>query len=153
MRIAVGSDHAGVELKAEVVSFLKEWGHEVEDFGTHDSKSVDFPDYAIPVARAVASEQFDRGILVCSNGVGVSIVANKVKGARAALCSDTFSSRRAREHTKANVLCLGELVIGKGLARDVVEAWLTAEYLGDKPDGEKYARRLAKLNALDEDRR
>lgn len=151
MRIAVGSDHAGFQLKRELVAFLKEGGHEVEDFGTHDTASVDFVDYAKLVAEAVAAGQFDQGILACSTGVGMCIAANKVRGVRAALCHDTFSARRAREHTNANVLCLGELIVGTGLAKDVLEAYLSGEYLGVKPGGEKYARRLAKTAALEEE--
>lgn len=145
MRIAVGSDHAGFQLKQAVLSFFSERGLEYQDFGCYDETSVDYPDIALPVAQAVAEGQFDHGILICSNGVGMSICANKVRGIRAALCSDTFSARRAREHTDANILCMGGLAIGPGLARELVQAYLDAAFLGGR-----HARRVEKIRALDE---
>ena len=112
MRIAIGSDHAGFTMKQDIVGLLSELGHSYEDFGCFNSNSVDYPDIARPVAEAVSQKKFDHGILICSTGIGMSIVANKVPGIRAAVCHDTFSARRAREHNDANVLCLGEWVIG-----------------------------------------
>src|SRR3989304_150934 len=114
MHIALGCDHAGWNLKESIRGFLSELGHTYEDFGCYNTASVDYPDIAVAVAEAVISGRFQHGILVCSNGVGMSIAANKVKGIRAALCHDTFSARRARQHTDANVLCLGAWAIGAG---------------------------------------
>lgn len=144
MHIAIGSDHAGFALKQEVVGLLSELGHSYKDFGCFDSKSVDFPDIAQPLAKAVSRKSFDRGILICSTGIGMSIVANKVPGIRAALCHDTFSARRAREHNDANVLCLGEWVIGQGLMRDIVTTYLSAKFAGGR-----HARRLKKVHAME----
>ncbi len=107
MRIALGSDHAGFNLKGIVAEFLAEWGHEVDDFGAYDTASTDYPDIACAVGIAVSEGRCDRGILICSNGVGMSIAANKVRGVRAALCHDIFSAKRSREHYDANVLRLG----------------------------------------------
>ncbi|MBI4301338.1 MAG: ribose 5-phosphate isomerase B [Chloroflexi bacterium] len=145
MHIAVGSDHAGLNLKQTIVGLLTEMGHTYEDFGCYDTRSVDYPDIARAVAEAVAEGRFDHGILVCSNGVGMSITANKVRGIRAALCHDTFSARRSREHTDANVLCLGEWAIGKGLAREIVQIYLTTEFVGGR-----HALRLEKIRALED---
>lgn len=147
MRIAIGSDHAGFALKEALKEHLASLGHQVDDFGCPDETSVDYPDIARPLAEAVAARRQDLGVLVCSNGVGMSIAANKVSGVRAALCHDAFSARRAREHTDANVLCLGSWCIGQGLAKEVLEA-----FLGAKFQGGRHARRLEKLQALEENR-
>lgn len=141
MRIAVGSDHAGLNLKREVSALLKEMSIEVEDFGCYNTESVDYPDVARPVAEAVARGAFDRGILICGTGIGVSITANKVKGIRAALCHDTFSAHSSLEHNNANILCMGERVIGAGAALDVVRTWVGARFSGE----ERHARRVAKI--------
>ncbi|MFC1848048.1 ribose 5-phosphate isomerase B [Chloroflexota bacterium] len=144
MHIAIGSDHAGFNLKQTVMSLLCEMGHGYKDFGCHDTGAVDYPDIGKPVAEAVSQGEFDCGILICSTGVGMSIVANKVSGIRAALCQDMFSARRAREHNNANILCLGEGVIGQGLARDIVTTYLTSEFIGGR-----HAHRVEKIQALD----
>jgi len=144
MRIAVGSDHAGFSLKEDVVGLLSELGHSYEDFGCHDSTSVDYPDIGRPVAEAVADGRFDRGILICATGIGMCIVANKVKGIRAASCHDTLSARRAREHNDANVLCLGQLATGQSIARDIVKTFLDTEFAGGR-----HARRLEKIRAME----
>jgi len=144
MRIAVGSDHAGFNLKQVVVGVIAEMGHSYEDFGCYDTGSVDYPDISLRVAEAVARGTFNQGILICSNGVGMSIAANKVRGIRAALCHDTFSARRAREHTDANVLCMGEWSIGKGQAEDIVRNYLSAEFVGGR-----HGRRLEKIRAIE----
>lgn len=144
MHIAIGSDHAGFELKQAITSLLSELGHSYEDFGCYNTSSVDYPDIGRSVAEAVSQGKFEQGILVCSTGVGMSIVANKVRGIRAALCQDTFSARRAREHNDANVLCLGEWVIGQGLAREVVTTYLCSEFVGGR-----HARRVEKIQALE----
>ena len=144
MRIAIGSDHAGFELKQAIMSLLSELGHSYEDFGCYDTSSVDYPDIGRPVAKAVSEGRFDHGILVCSTGVGMSIVANKVSGIRAALCHDTFSARRAREHNDANVLCLGEWATGPGVAREIISTYLCSEFVGGR-----HAHRVEKIQALD----
>ncbi|MPZ99064.1 MAG: ribose 5-phosphate isomerase B [Dehalococcoidia bacterium] len=149
MRVAIGSDHAGYELKEILAEQLREVGDDVTDFGTDSLESCDYPDVAIPLGRAVAGGDHDFGILLCSNGVGPSIVANKLHGVRAALCHDTFSARRAREHIDANVLSMGAWAIGRGLAWDVVQAFRGATFEG----GERHERRLGKLNALDDELR
>ncbi len=147
MRIAIGSDHAGFDLKEVLKEHLASLSHEVDDFGCPDETSVDYPDIARPLAEAVAGGRCDLGVLICSNGVGMSIAANKVRDVRAALCHDPFSARRAREHTDANVLCLGSWCIGRGLALEVLEAFLQGRFQGGR-----HARRLDKVRALDESR-
>lgn len=144
MNIAIGSDHAGFILKQAIIGLLAELGHRYEDFGSYDDVPLDYPDIGIAVAKSVADKKFDRGILLCSTGVGMCIVANKIPGIRAALCHDTFSAERAREHTDANILCLGEWVIGKGLARDIVKTFLSSEYLGGR-----HARRIEKIDKIE----
>jgi len=144
VHIAVGSDHAGFGLKQATLSLLSELGHTYEDFGCHDTSSVDYPDIALPLAQAVSQGKFDRGILLCSTGVGMSIAANKVAGIRAALCHDTFSARRSREHNDANILCMGEWVAGKGLAREIVVAYLSSDFVGGR-----HARRVEKLHQIE----
>jgi ribose 5-phosphate isomerase B len=144
MRIAIGSDHAGFAMKQMIVSLLSELGHSYEDFGCFNSNSVDYPDIAQPVAEALSKKRFDRGILVCSTGIGMSIVANKVAGIRAAVCHDTFSARRAREHNDVNVLCLGEWVIGQGLMREIVTTYLSTDFAGGR-----HARRVEKIRAIE----
>lgn len=143
MRIAIGSDHAGFALKRALIGLLSELGHSCEDFGCYSDSSVDYPDIGKPVAEAVSQGKFDRGILICATGIGMCIVANKVHGVRAAVCHDTFSARRAREHNDVNVLCLGEWVIGQGLMREVVTTFLSTEFVGGR-----HARRVEKINAI-----
>jgi ribose 5-phosphate isomerase B len=142
--IALGCDHAGVQLKASIAEFLTGRGLAIKDYGTYDEASCDYPDYAQRVGEAVVSGEAERGILVCGTGVGISISANKVEGVRAALCSDTFTARMSREHNDANVLCLGARVVGTGLALDVVAAWLDASF-----EGGRHQRRVDKIMALE----
>lgn len=144
MRIAVGSDHAGLSLKANLAEHLRAQGHELMDVGTHESRSCDYPDYAVAVARLVSSGEAERGLLVCGSGLGMAIAANKVAGVRAVTVSDTFSAHASREHNDANVLCLGERVVGPGLAKDILDTWMRAEFEGGRHTG-----RVAKINALD----
>lgn len=132
MKIAIGSDHGGYDLKEIIKNHLSEKGVEFEDIGTYSSESCDYADYSVAAAEAVALGKYDRGILVCGTGIGVSIAANKVKGIRAALCADTFSARMSREHNDANILCMGGRVIGPGLALDIVDSWLNAEFAGGR---------------------
>lgn len=144
MRIAIGCDHRGLNLKQGIIELLPQLGHSYEDFGCYDTSAVDYPDIASQVAQAVAEGRFDHGILICSTGVGMSMVANKVPRVRAALCHDTFSARRSREHNDANVLCLGQSAIGEGLAGEIVKAYLSAEF-----EGGRHARRLDKIRELE----
>ena len=132
MKIAIGCDHGGLNLKSEIVTYLKTEGIEVKDFGTYTSDSCDYPDIALPVAEAVVSKEFDFGILICGTGIGISIAANKVPGVRAALCSDTFSAHATREHNNANILAMGERVVGKGLAIDIVKTFIESKFEGDR---------------------
>lgn len=144
MRFAVGCDHAGLVLKNHLVHRLRELGHEVQDVGTHGTGSVDYPDFAGEVGRRVVAGQVDQGLLVCGTGIGMSIAANKVPGVRAAVVSDTFSARSTRQHNDANVLCLGERVVGLGLALDILDAWLGADF-----EGGRHQRRIDKIHALE----
>jgi ribose 5-phosphate isomerase B len=144
MRIATGSDHAGLALKRSLITYLQELGHTVLDQGTDAVDSCDYPDYAEKVARVVAGGDVDWGLLVCGTGVGMCMAANKVDGIRAAVVSDTFSARATRLHNDANVLCLGERVVGAGLAREILAAWLSAEY-----EGGRHQRRIDKITALE----
>lgn len=131
--IAIGSDHAGFELKAEIMKYLKENGYDFKDFGTDSGCcSVDYPDFGLAVAEAVRNGSCDKGILVCGTGLGISISANKVPGIRAALCTDSFTAKMSREHNDANILALGARVVGTGLALDIVENWLKTEFLGGR---------------------
>jgi ribose 5-phosphate isomerase B len=145
MKIALASDHGGFNLKKIVVEYLKEKAIEHHDFGTFSCESVDYPDFAEKVAIAVAQGDFDRGICICGTGIGVSIAANKIPGIRAALCHDTFSARASREHNDANLLCLGERVIGHGLALEIVEVWLASRF----QEG-RHARRVNKILQLEQ---
>lgn len=152
MRISIGADHNGVALKTTLKELLLRHGYEVQDMGSHGPDAVDFPDFAQQVAEAVAGQAASQGILICGNGVGMTMAANKVAGVRAALCHDILSARQAREHNDANVLCLGGLIVGPGLAQEIVQAYLGAEFKGTTPDGERYARRVSKMAHLDETR-
>jgi ribose 5-phosphate isomerase B len=148
VHIAIGSDHAGYSLKREILDLLDTLGHSYQDFGVYDTAPSDYPDVAEVVARSVARGAFDRGILLCGSGIGMDIAANKVHGIRAALCHDTFCAHSSREHNDANILCMGERVVGKGLARDVAAVWLATDYSGL----ERHQRRIDKITALDAQR-
>ena len=143
MRIAAGSDHAGFNLKQELVGALRELGHEVDDVGTHAATSCDYPDYAVQVAQRVAGGAADWGLLVCGTGQGMAMTANKVAGVRAAVVSDSFSARMARLHNDANVLCVGVRVVGPGLAREILDAWMGASF-----EGGRHQRRVDKIDGL-----
>ncbi len=132
MKIALGSDHGGYLLKTEIKAHLQSKGHEVEDFGCCTPEAVDYPDIGQAVGEAVVAGKFERGILCCGTGIGISIAANKVPGVNAALCGDCFSAKAASEHNNANVLALGERVIGVGLAKMIVDTWLEHEFLGGR---------------------
>jgi ribose 5-phosphate isomerase B len=143
MRIAFGSDHAGASLKAELLAYAQELGHEVSDFGGGEDGPVDYPVYAFAVAKAVARGEYDRGILICGTGLGMSIAANKVRGVRAALCHECYTARMSREHNDANILCLGQRVLGPGLAREVLRVFLSTPF----SQGASHVRRLAMISA------
>ena len=139
--IAIGSDHGGFELKEKLMEHLSERGLEYKDFGTYSSASCDYPVYAKAVANAVASGEFDRGIIICGTGIGVSITANKVRGIRAALCGDCFSAEATRQHNDANVLCMGARVVGEGLALKIADTFLDTPFSND----ERHIRRISMI--------
>ena len=145
MKIALASDHGGFRLKEAIKKDLEQKGYELVDFGTKDENSCDYPDFALPVARKVASGEFDRGILICGTGIGIGIVANKVKGIRAALCHDVFSAEACRNHNDANILTMGERIIGEGLALKIVDTFLNSEF-----EGGRHQRRIDKIKELEE---
>ncbi len=132
MKIAIGSDHVGVELKPIIIDYLKELGHEVEDFGAYSSERTDYPIYGKKVAEEVASGNFDCGILICGTGVGISIAANKVKGIRAVVCSEPYSAKLSKEHNNTNILAFGSRVIGPELAKMIIKEWLEAKFEGGR---------------------
>ncbi|MGQ9573123.1 MAG: ribose 5-phosphate isomerase B [Dehalococcoidia bacterium] len=144
MRIAIGSDHRGFALKEVLKELLGGLGHEWVDFGCQGEEPVDYPDIARPVAEAVVRGEYERGILICGNGIGVSIAANKVRGARAALCHDTFAARLGRRHNDANILCLGAWCIGRGVAEEIVRVFLSEDF-----EGGRHARRIEKIRAME----
>jgi len=144
MRIVVGADHAGFDLKQELVAALKTAGHEVVDFGCHAAERCDYPDFASKVGEAVSKGEAPRGLLVCGTGQGMAMSANRIPGVRASVVSDTFSAHATVEHNDSNVLCLGSRVVGGGVALDLLSAWLGAEF-----EGGRHADRLAKMAALE----
>ena len=146
MKITLGADHGGVDLKDAIREHLQSQGHEVKDIGTNSHDSTDYPDYARTVSEAVVRGEFERGILVCGTGQGMAITANKVRGVRAAACGDTYSARMSREHNNANVLCLGERVVGVGLALDIVDIWLRTEF----SDSPRHHRRVDKIAEVEQ---
>ena len=145
MRLVLGSDHAGYELKQELVKFLQSLGHEVLDVGTCSTAAVDYPDYAQAVSDAVLDGRAERGVLICGSGVGASVAANKIVGIRAGLCHDTYSAHQGVEHDDMNVLVLGSRIIAGELAKDLVRAYLGAKFSGE----ERHVRRLAKVKAIE----
>lgn len=146
MKVAIGSDHAGFEMKGEVAQWLVEGGNEVTDCGTNSSASVDYSDFAVAVAKEILEGRCELGILLCGTGQGSAMAANKIRGIRAALCNDPYSARLTREHNNANVLVLGSRVIGSGIARDCTEAFLKTPF----SHGERHARRIAKMTLLEQ---
>lgn len=147
MKVALGSDHQGVDIKKVIVDYLKSQGIEVVDFGPDSKESVDYPDYAEVVGKAVAAGQYDRGILICGTGAGMSIAANKVPGVRATRVTDSYSARLTREHNDANIICLGAWLTGPQMAIDMVSQFLHTPYQGGR-----HQRRLDKVMALDKKR-
>ncbi len=145
MKVGLGSDHGGFELKEEVKKHLEKKGIEFVDYGTYSEESVDYPDYGKKVGEAVVSGDCDKGIVVCGTGIGISIAANKVKGVRCALCSESYSARMTRKHNDSNVLAMGGRVLGVELALDIVDTWLNTEF-----EGGRHAKRVDKIIAIEE---
>lgn len=146
MSIAIGSDHGGLQLKAAIKQYFTEQQIDFFDFGAQPGESVDYPDIAKTVALAVAQGTYPQGIIICGTGIGVSIAANKVHGIRAALCSDVYSAKMSREHNNANILTLGERVIGVGLALMIVETWLNTAFAGGR-----HERRINKISDIEQE--
>jgi RpiB/LacA/LacB family sugar-phosphate isomerase len=146
MRIVIGADHAGFELKEIVSEYLLHLGHEVIDIGTHNEDPVDYPDYAEALSRIVLDGRVERGVLICGSGVGASVAANKIPGIRAGLCHDTYAARQGVEHDDMNVLTLGARVIGVALARELVDSFVAAKFNGE----ERHRRRIEKVKALEQ---
>ncbi len=146
MKISIACDHGALALKEAVKAHLLNKGYEVRDFGTHTAASCDYPDFAGPAARAVADRECEKGIVLCTTGIGVSICANKVKGIRCALLSDVMSARLTREHNDTNMMALGAGVVGQNLALEIVDTWLGTEFSGD----ERHQRRIDKMMALED---
>jgi len=151
MKIAVGFDHGGFPLKETVLDTVRAAGHEPIDMGTDSADSVDFPDFTEKVGRAIQNGEAERGIVVCGSGVGACIAANKMKGIYASICHDTYSAAQGVAHDDMNVLCLGGRVVGVELAIVLIQAFLGAEYQGNKAGGERLARRVGKIHKLEDD--
>jgi ribose 5-phosphate isomerase B len=147
MKIAMASDHAGLELKKTIAKLLERMGHEVTDFGAHTTDAADLPDFVYPAALAVSNGECERGIFVDGVGYGSAMIANKVKGVFAAVCQDSFCAELARSHSDTNVLCIGGKIIGEAIALEIVKVWMTTDWLGATE--EKYARRVNKVTAID----
>lgn len=145
MIIAVGSDHAGLEMKNEIINLLTELGHEYTDYGTNIPQSVDYPDFGELVSEAVSQGKADKGILICGTGIGMSIVANKFPNIRASLCNELFSAKMSRLHNDANILVLGGRIIGKDLAKEITRIWLTTSF-----EGGRHENRLKKIKLIEE---
>lgn len=144
MRISIGSDHRGHQVKARLIQMLTQWGHEVRDEGTLGPQSVDYPDFAAIVAGRVSNDEADRGILICGTGIGMSIAANKFRGVRAAPCNDEFSAEMCRRHNDVNVLCLSADMVGESRLSNIVKIWVNTEF-----EGGRHARRIAKISELE----
>jgi ribose 5-phosphate isomerase B len=144
MQIGLASDHGGFDLKEELKAYLKSMGHDPVDLGTFNEDSVDYPDYGALVAERVSKGDLERGVLICGTGIGMSVVANKFRGVRAALVNDLFSARFSREHTDSNILVMGGRIVGRALAREILRVWLETPFAGDR-----HQRRLEKIKALE----
>lgn len=145
MKIAIGNDHAAVEMKLEIAEYLKNLGHEVVNYGTDSSESCNYPEYGEKVGRAVAAKEVDCGVLICGTGVGISIAANKVKGVRAAVCSDVTTAHLVKEHNNANIIAFGARIVGIEQAKDIVKAYLDAEY-----EGGRHENRINMIHEIEE---
>ena len=147
MKIGIGNDHSALELKAEIIEYLKELGHEVVDYGTYTTDSCDYPVYGEKVGRAVVAGEVEQGILICGTGLGISLAANKVKGVRAAVCSEPYTAKMARMHNNCNVLAFGARVVGAELAKMIVDTWFATDF-----EGGRHERRVNLINEIDERR-
>lgn len=145
MLVAIGSDHAGFQLKAELKGLLEELGHQCIDYGPETPESVDYPDFGEKVSEAVSSKKVDRGILICGTGIGMSIVANKFPDVRASLCNDLYTARMSRLHNDANILVIGGRIVGIDLAKEILKTWLTTEF-----EGGRHLRRIQKIKSIEE---
>jgi ribose 5-phosphate isomerase B len=150
MKIAVACDHAGFLLKESVLATVRAGGHTAIDLGTDSTVPVDYPDYAEKLGRAILAGEAERGILLCGSGVGACMAANKIRGIYAGICHDTYSAHQGIEHDDMNVLCLGTRVIGPDLAKEIVQAFLSARFVGNDPGEERHARRVGKIKKLEE---
>lgn len=146
MKIAIGSDHVGIELKPIIIEYLEELGHEVVDYGPSSSERTDYPIYAKKVSEEVAAGNYDRGILICGTGIGISITANKVRGIRAVACSEPYSAKLSREHNNTNILAFGSRVVGSELAKMIVKEWIDGEY-----EGGRHQKRIDMISDLEEE--
>jgi RpiB/LacA/LacB family sugar-phosphate isomerase len=146
MKIAIGSDHAGYDLKEYLKKYLSSQSHEIIDTGTHSNERADYPDYAIKVAEKILTNETEKGILICGSVVGMSIAANKIKGIRAGLCHDTYSAHQSVEHDNINILCLGSRIIGTELAKEIVINFINAKFTGE----ERHRKRLQKISNIEE---
>jgi ribose 5-phosphate isomerase B len=146
MKIAIGADHGGVQLKDEIKELMESLGHRVEDLGCHCTDSVDYPDYAIPVCEKVVSGEADKGILICGTGIGMCIAANKIPGIRCALVHDVFSAKATREHNDSNVLAMGARVVGPGLALEIARTWIGTEFSGEV----RHENRIRKIKSIED---
>ncbi|EIM1814862.1 ribose 5-phosphate isomerase B [Listeria monocytogenes] len=146
MKIAIGNDHVGIELKPVIVAYLQDLGHEVDDFGAFSNERTDYPEYGKKVAESVAAGKSDLGILICGSGVGISIAANKVNGIRAVVCSEPYSAKLSREHNNTNILAFGSRVVGAELAKMIVQNWLDAEF-----EGGRHAKRVKMIARIEDE--
>ncbi|RKA98614.1 ribose 5-phosphate isomerase B [Listeria monocytogenes] len=146
MKIAIGNDHVGIELKPVIVAYLQDLGHEVDDFGAYSNERTDYPEYGKKVAESVAAGKSDLGILICGSGVGISIAANKVNGIRAVVCSEPYSAKLSREHNNTNILAFGSRVVGAELAKMIVQNWLDAEF-----EGGRHAKRVEMIARIEDE--
>ncbi|EMF1713958.1 ribose 5-phosphate isomerase B [Listeria monocytogenes] len=146
MKIAIGNDHVGIELKPVIVAYLQDLGHEVDDFGAFSNERTDYPEYGKKVAESVAAGKSDLGILICGSGVGISIAANKVNGIRAVVCSEPYSAKLSREHNNTNILAFGSRVVGAELAKMIVQNWLDAEF-----EGGRHAERVEMIARIEDE--
>ncbi len=146
MKIAIGNDHVGIELKPVIVAYLQDLGHDVDDFGAFSNERTDYPEYGKKVAESVAARKSDLGILICGSGVGISIAANKVNGIRAVVCSEPYSAKLSREHNNTNILAFGSRVVGAELAKMIVQNWLDAEF-----EGGRHAKRVEMIARIEDE--
>ena len=144
MKIAIASDHTGVELKSEIIKYLNELGHTVYDFGTNGKESIDYPIYGKKVADEVAKGKYDGGVLICGTGIGISLAANKVKGIRAAVCSEPYSAKLSKQHNNSNIIAFGARVVGLDLAKMIVKEWVEAKF-----EGGRHAKRVDLISKIE----